>query len=156
MAEAATAAGPGPRRDPPGGPRGPGVIGGSTVRGMAEMARGARMMADDRERLGAQLEKDYGKGRSMAELAEGIGTSQGRVRTILLERGVVLRPRGGAVRKPDPKRQELAATVAGAYGKGESATDLADRHGVSAGTIRNLVKAGGGTLRPRGGRRASS
>jgi hypothetical protein len=123
---------------------------------MAEMARGARMTADDRDKLGARLEKDYAGGRSMAELAEEIGTSQGRVRTILLERGVTLRKRGGAVRKPDPKRQELAAEVAKAYGKGESATDLAAKHGVSAGTVRNLVKAGGGTLRPRGGRAASS
>jgi len=49
------------------------------------------------------VEKDYGKGSSLAELAETYATSAGRVRLILLERGVTLRSRGGDTRSKKKK-----------------------------------------------------
>lgn len=119
---------------------------------MADLERHKRLSASERESLGARLAEAYGKGRSLAELAEEHGTSAGRVRLILLERGVALRSRGGAVRKPDPSRKDRAEKLAGEYGGGASLQQLAEKHGISATTARTLVQLGGGTLRARGGR----
>jgi len=121
---------------------------------MADVEKNKRLSAADRETLGARLEKSYGKGTSIAALAEEHGTSAGRVRLILLERGVVLRARGGNTRKPDPQRAKHAKAVAAEYAKGASLAQLGTTHGVSATTARNLVLAGGGNLRARGGRKA--
>lgn len=118
---------------------------------MADLERHKRLSTSERDKLGGKLEKQYGQGRSLAELAEEHGTSAGRVRLILLERGVTLRSRGGAVRKPDPQRKERAKQLAREYKDGASLKELAERHGVSATTARTLVQLGGGTLRARGG-----
>ena len=123
---------------------------------MADVEKNKRLSAADRDKLGARLEKAYGKGQSIAALAEETGTSAGRVRLILLERGVVLRPRGGNTRKPDPERAKRAKALAAEYGKGASLAQLGATHGVSATTARNLVLAGGGELRARGGRGAAA
>ena len=125
---------------------------------MVDVERNKRLTADQRQTLGAALEKGYTSGRSLAELAEEHGTSAGRVRLVLLERGVTLRSRGGAVRKPDPARKDRAKKLAGEYASGASLSELAEKHGVSASTARALVLDGGGTLRSRGGstRRSSS
>ncbi len=123
---------------------------------MADLERHKRLTPADRDALGAKLEKAYASGRSLAELGEEHGTSAGRVRLILLERGVTLRSRGGAVRKPDPARGERAKVVAKEYAGGASLQELAATHGISATTARSLVQAGGGTLRARGGRRAAA
>ena len=123
---------------------------------MADLERHKRLSTSDRDALGGKLEKAYTGGRSLAELGEEHGTSAGRVRLILLERGVVLRSRGGAVRKPDPARGERAKGVAKEYADGASLQELAATHGISATTARSLVQAGGGTLRARGGRRAAA
>lgn len=120
---------------------------------MADVEKNKRLSAADRESLGARLEQAYAGGTSIAALAEEHGTSAGRVRLILLERGVVLRSRGGNTRKPDPARDERAQQVAAEYAKGASLAQLGATHGVSATTARNLVLAGGGDLRARGGRR---
>lgn len=120
---------------------------------MADVEKNKRLSTADREALGAELTKAYEGGASIAALAEQHGTSAGRVRLILLERGTVLRPRGGNTRKADPVRQDTAKKVAAEYAKGVSLADLAASRGVSATTARNLVLAGGGTLRARGGRR---
>lgn len=120
---------------------------------MADVEKNKRLSAADREQLGARLEKAYAGGTSIAALAEEHGTSAGRVRLILLERGVVLRARGGNTRKPDPVRQDEAKKVAAEYSRGVSLAELAASRGVSATTARNLVLAGGGELRARGGRR---
>ncbi len=120
---------------------------------MADVEKNKRLSAGDRDKLGGRLEKAYAKGTSIAALAEEHGTSAGRVRLILLERGVTLRPRGGNTRKPDPARDRHAKAVAAEYGRGASLAQLGATHGVSATTARNLVLSGGGELRARGGRR---
>jgi hypothetical protein len=123
---------------------------------VADLERHKRLSADERDSLGKELEKAYTAGRSLAELGQEHGTSAGRVRLILLERGVTLRSRGGAVRKPDPERGKRAEALAKEYSAGASLQELAATHGISATTARSLVQAGGGTLRARGGRRAAS
>lgn len=116
-----------------------------------------RMTESEREKLGATLEKEYATGKhSLAALGEKHGTTAGRVRLILLERGVTLRTRGGAVRKPDPARPGLAKKVAKTYDKGSSLTDLAEEFGISATTARTLAQEGGATMRSRGGRKATA
>lgn len=121
-----------------------------------DIRKGGRLVPADRDKLGAALERDYVKGRSLVELAEQHGTSAGRVRTILLERGVALRSRGGSVRKPDPERERRAKEVAKKYRAGATLAELGSEYGVSASTARNLVQAGGGQLRPRGGGRSGA
>lgn len=123
---------------------------------MVDVERNKRLSSAEREKLGARLEKAYKKGRTIAALAQETGTSGGRVRLILLERGVVLRPRGGNMRKPDPERIKRAKTLAAEYHGGASLAQLGATHGFSATTARNLVLAGGGDLRARGGRKSAS
>lgn len=118
------------------------------------IGKGARLSPSAREKLGLKLERQYAKGRSLSELADEHGTSAGRVRLLLLERGVVLRRRGGAVRKPDPSRAARARDVARRYDAGATLAELAAQEGVSASTVRNLVERAGGRLRPRGSRPA--
>lgn len=123
---------------------------------MAIIEKHKRMSADEREKLGAKLQKDYETGKySLAALGEKHGTSAGRVRLLLLERGVTLKTRGGANRKADPERPKRAKAIAKQYAKGASLAELAEEHDISATTARTLVLAGGGTLRPRGGRKAA-
>lgn len=122
---------------------------------VADMEKHKRLSSAEREKLGARLEKAYAKGVSIAALAEEQGTSAGRVRLILLERGVTLRPRGGNTRKPDPERQKRAKSLATEYAAGASLSQLAASHGISASTARGLVLAAGGSLRARGGSKAA-
>lgn len=123
---------------------------------MADVEKHKRLSASDREALGVRWAKEYAKGTSIAALAQESGTSAGRVRLVLLERGVVLRSRGGNTRKPDPAREERAVTVAKQYAGGASLAQLGASHGVSATTARNLVLRGGGALRARGGRKQAA
>lgn len=119
---------------------------------MANIEKHKRLTADERDKLGAKLEKEYDTGKhSLASLAEKYGTTAGRVRKILLERDVVLKGRGGAQRKPDPKRPALAKAVAKAYKAGSSLVELADEYDVSPTTARALAQEGGAKMRPRGG-----
>lgn len=121
--------------------------------GMLSVEKHKRLSAADRDELGGRLEKAYTEGISIAALAQEYGTSAGRVRLLLLERGVALRSRGGSRRKPNPMRDEQAKAIAGEYDRGASLAELAQVRGVSIPTIRRLVLAGGGELRPRGRRR---
>lgn len=59
---------------------------------------GSRRSATERRKLAGQLKREYGRDHSLAELLEQHRTSAGRIRGLLLEHGVTLRPRGGAVR----------------------------------------------------------
>ncbi len=123
---------------------------------MADLEKNKRLSAADRDTLGKALEKAYAGGTSIADLATEHGTSAGRVRLVLLERGVTLRKRGGNTRKPDPAREAHAKTLAKEYTGGASLAELGTTHGVSATTARNLVLAGGATLRGRGGRKKAA
>lgn len=60
--------------------------------------RNQRLSSTDRELLGRRLQEGYASGTSIAKLASEHGTSAGRVRNILLDRGVKLRARGGDMR----------------------------------------------------------
>jgi hypothetical protein len=71
--------------------------------------RNKRLPPGDRKRLGKQLAREYGKGASLATLAARHGTSPGRVRLLLLEQGVTLRPRGGDMRSDQARRRRPRA-----------------------------------------------
>lgn len=123
---------------------------------MADIERPKRLTPAARAALGETLERAYAAGRSLAELGEEHGTSAGRVRKILVERGVTLRSRGGATRKPDRERANRARAFAKQYSGGATLQDLAKQHGVSASTARSLILAGSGTLRSRGSARKTA
>ena len=63
----------------------------------------------DRKKLATQLAKEYGRGASMATLAARYCTSAGRVRLLLLEQGVTLRPRGGDMRSAQAQHRRARA-----------------------------------------------
>ena len=65
---------------------------------MVELKKGARITGGDRNKLAADLKRQYSGGRSIRELAAQIGRSYGFVHRILAESGVALRGRGGATR----------------------------------------------------------
>jgi predicted transcriptional regulator len=62
------------------------------------LKKGARITGADRNKLAADLRKQYDKGKSIRELAEAHGRSYGFVHRVLSESGVTLRGRGGATR----------------------------------------------------------
>ena len=123
---------------------------------MVKVTKHKRLSVPDREMLGARMERAYTRGASIASLAEKNGTSAGRVRLMLFERGVVLRTRGGHMRQPDPDRMRRAEALAVEYTSGASLRQLAAAHGISATGARNLVLLGGADLRGRGGRKTAS
>jgi predicted transcriptional regulator len=65
---------------------------------MAALKKGARITGAERTKLAADLRKQYDKGRSIRELANGSGRSYGFVHRVLSESGATLRGRGGATR----------------------------------------------------------
>ena len=65
---------------------------------MAVLKKGARITGPDRNKLAADLKKQYDKGKSIRELADAHGRSYGFVHRVLSESGVTLRGRGGATR----------------------------------------------------------
>lgn len=70
---------------------------------MAELPKGRRITGPDRDRLSADLKRRYEAGASIRELAADTGRSYGFVHRVLLEAGVTLRGRGGAVRRKQAK-----------------------------------------------------
>ena len=70
---------------------------------MAELPKGRRITGPDRDRLSADLKRRYEAGASIRELAADTGRSYGFVHRVLLESGVTLRGRGGAVRRKQAK-----------------------------------------------------
>ncbi|MFB9365688.1 helix-turn-helix domain-containing protein [Kitasatospora albolonga] len=66
---------------------------------MAEtLKKGSRVTGAAREKLAADLKKQYDSGASIRALAESTGRSYGFVHRMLSESGVNLRGRGGATR----------------------------------------------------------
>jgi predicted transcriptional regulator len=65
---------------------------------MTTIEKGARVMGEEREKLGAMLAAKYKAGASVRELAEGTGRSYGAVHRLLDESGVTFRQRGGNTR----------------------------------------------------------
>lgn len=63
------------------------------------LKKGARITGDDRAELARKLTKQYGKGKSIRQLADKHGRSYGFVHRVLTENGVTLRGRGGATRR---------------------------------------------------------
>lgn len=83
-----------------------GIIGGmSTVR----VEPNKRLNEADRKQLGEQLAQEYAAGASMATLAARHRTSAGRVRLVLLDHGVTLRPRGGDMRSDHARHRRPQA-----------------------------------------------
>lgn len=66
---------------------------------MAKLSKGSRITGDDREQLAGELAKRYAAGDSIRDLADDLGRSYGFVHRILVDSGVTLRGRGGAVRR---------------------------------------------------------
>lgn len=90
----------------------------------------------------------------MAEVAQEVGTSVGRVRALVLEQGVPLRgPGSSQPGRLRPGWQQFAESVAQQYTKGASLVELGRRYDISASPVRRLVLAGGGSLRSQGGSR---
>ncbi len=119
---------------------------------MADVEKHKRLSPADRARLGGQLEQAYTQGASLASLAASHRTSAGRLRLMLLERGVVLRRPGGSTRRPDPGRLERAQVIARDYAAGATLAQLGSTHRIVPATVRNLVLAAGGQMRARGAR----
>jgi predicted transcriptional regulator len=65
---------------------------------MTDLKKGARITGAERTKLASDLKKEYGRGKSIRELAESNGRSYGFVHRVLSESGVTLRGRGGATR----------------------------------------------------------
>jgi predicted transcriptional regulator len=65
---------------------------------VADLKKGQRVTGAEREKLAADLRKQYEEGASIRVLAESSGRSYGFVHRILSESGTSLRGRGGATR----------------------------------------------------------
>lgn len=70
---------------------------------MTEIAKGRRVTGPERDKLAAELKKQYTGGASIRELAAGTGRSYGFIHRVLSESGVALRGRGGATRSKKAK-----------------------------------------------------
>src|SRR5207245_6973166 len=91
-----------------------------------------------------QAVRQYRSGLSIAEVARALGQSPGRIRTVLLGRGIAVRPRGGlwAGRMRHADRQRLAAFLCNARLRvGLTQGDLAERSRVTQVTISALENA---------------
>ena len=65
---------------------------------MATISKGTRITGESRDKLAADLRKEYEGGASIRSLAEQTGRSYGFVHRVLTESEVSLRGRGGATR----------------------------------------------------------
>jgi hypothetical protein len=63
------------------------------------LKKGTRITGPERVKLGADMKKQYEKGKSIRDLADSNGRSYGFVHRVLCESGVDLRGRGGPTRK---------------------------------------------------------
>jgi hypothetical protein len=66
---------------------------------VTQLPKGRRITGDSRAALGEELAARYRAGESIREIAASLGRSYGFVHAVLLDGGVVLRGRGGAVRR---------------------------------------------------------
>lgn len=71
---------------------------------MAELAKGVRVVGDDRDKLASSLRARYDKGASIRSLATESNRSYGFVHRLLTESGAPMRSRGGATRGPRAKK----------------------------------------------------
>ncbi|HWH30635.1 MAG TPA: hypothetical protein VNU26_17060 [Mycobacteriales bacterium] len=101
-------------------------------------------LLDGRER---DVVDRYERGETIEAIARALGVSAKPVRSVLEAAGVAFRPPG----RPWPLADEEGA-IAAAYAAGETLASLAHRYSVSQRTVRKAVLAGGGRLRPPGGR----
>lgn len=62
------------------------------------LTKGSRITGSVREKLTADLQRQYEKGASIRALAQQTGRSYGFVHRLLVDGGVTLRGRGGATR----------------------------------------------------------
>ncbi|MFJ1599907.1 helix-turn-helix domain-containing protein [Streptomyces sp. NPDC088261] len=62
---------------------------------MKALAKNKRVTGELREKVAADLKKEYESGAGIRTLAEEIGRSYGFTRRVLIESGVTLRGRGG-------------------------------------------------------------
>ncbi|MGI8307033.1 helix-turn-helix domain-containing protein [Saccharopolyspora hattusasensis] len=69
-----------------------------------QLKKNTRITGEERERVGAHLQRKYEKGASIRALAEATGRSYGFVHRLLSQRGVQLRGRGGSTRNLDSGR----------------------------------------------------
>ncbi|MEU6261862.1 helix-turn-helix domain-containing protein [Saccharopolyspora shandongensis] len=69
-----------------------------------KLEKNVRITGEQRDELGAELQKRYEKGASIRALAEETGRSYGFIHRILFQRGVQLRGRGGSTRNLDSGR----------------------------------------------------
>ncbi|WP_235783766.1 helix-turn-helix domain-containing protein [Amycolatopsis orientalis] len=90
-----------------------------------------------------ELVRRYREGATIEGLAEDLGMSYRRVRTTLLEAGVVLRP-AKVQRPPTPPG------LVNAYLSGRNIRQLAEAYGMSYSQARRILLAEGVALRPRG------
>ena len=65
----------------------------------AGLPKGARVTGKPRDKLQAQLKKQYEAGASIRSLAESTGRSYGFIHNVLVESNTQLRSRGGANRR---------------------------------------------------------
>lgn len=73
---------------------------------------GQRLSAQERRRAAAELAEQYAAGRSIRQLSAASGYSIGRVRRLLADAGVTLRPRGGSNRKAADQRTAEPSSLA--------------------------------------------
>lgn len=100
--------------------------------------RAARPAATPKQKASTreQVTQGYGAGTSVADMAKALGISQGRVRQILMDSGLV---------KPTSRNPERDARIVEAIDKGEDPAVVAEREGVKefrARWIHKVAKAG--------------
>jgi hypothetical protein len=64
--------------------------------------KGQRITGDERNRIAADLVRDYGTGKSIRQLAADYDVSIGLARNLLIHGGVQFRSRGGSTRRTAP------------------------------------------------------
>lgn len=67
---------------------------------MRDYKPGTQLTGDARQTARQQAAQLYGQGCTIRSVAQQLGRSYGGTRVLLLEAGVQLRGRGGAIRKP--------------------------------------------------------
>ena len=95
-----------------------------------------------------RMEELYKKGYTTIEIAEAAGCAKSYVRTVLVNRGVKMRPRYR--HRVEPVPQTTIKKAGRLYAKGMTLAELGVKLGCSQGYARSLVHQSGVTIRPRG------
>jgi DNA-binding transcriptional regulator LsrR (DeoR family) len=121
---------------------------------MAGVAKAQRLMGADRDAVAALIRKMYEDERlSLWSIAVRLEMSHRTVYRLALEAGTVMRPRASAGVRIESfngmPRAGMAAQVARLYqDEGKGLRTIAGEVGLSYGTVRNLAKEAGVTMRP--------